>query len=239
MNTATQIKSALQQAANPEKAAFFPKFFKAGPGEYAEGDQFLGITVPDQRAIAKQSLHTPLPEIQTLLNSPIHEHRFTALVILTYQYPKSPDQKSIYDFYLTNTHNINNWDLVDVSCHKIVGAYALKNDAAIKTIHTLSHSSDLWERRISMVSTATFIADNQLGLPLQIATTLIDDSHDLIHKAVGWMLREVGKKHNPTLLTFLDQHAATMPRTALRYALEKQDQPTKTHYIQLKNNTRN
>jgi len=238
MNTANHIKSALQQVANPDKAAFYPKFFKTGPGEYAEGDKFLGITVPHQRAIAKRSLDTPQSELQILLGSPIHEHRLTALIILTYQFPKTntSNQKSIYHFYLSNTHNINNWDLVDVSCHKIVGSYALEHPAAIETIRRLSHSSDLWERRISMVSTAAFIADNQLDLPIEIAHTLVDDSHHLIHKAVGWMLRELGKKDNHTLFTFLDQHAATMPRTALRYALEKQDQPTKIHYMQLKDN---
>lgn len=211
----------LQQFANSEKAAFFPKFFKTGPGQYGEGDQFLGVTVPNQRLVAKKHKGLPLSEIQKLLYSPIHEHRLTSLLILVGQFKKADtnQQKKIYNFYLKHKNRVNNWDLVDSSAHKIVGAYLLDKDRS--PLYTLAPSPNLWDRRIAIISCFAFIAENDFADALAIAEILLNDDHDLIHKAVGWVLREIGKKDPKTHEVFLKQHYKTMPRTMLRYAIEK------------------
>lgn len=227
-----QLRQDLQSLANPKKAAFFPKFFKAGPGEYAEGDQFLGVIVPDQRKVAKKYKNLPLDQIKELLYSPIHEHRLTALFILVAQYQKAKtdeEKKIFYDFYLKHRAQVNNWDLVDSSAHKIVGDYLLTRDRSI--LYELAKSKSLWDRRIAMIAMWTFIREGELEEVLKVAELLVNDSHDLIHKAVGWMLRELGKKDQVIEEKFLKKHHKTMPPTMLRYAIEKFDQQKKDFYM--------
>lgn len=225
------VEKQLQQAANPEKAKILQRFFKTGKGEYGEGDIFLGITVPEQRKIAKQHADLSLYQLQKLLNSKIHENRLVALLILVNKFAKADDkqQKQIADFYLKNTHNINNWDLVDLSAHQILGQYLFDKDKQI--LCKLANSQLLWERRIAIISTFWFIKQNQFEDALKIAGLLINDNHDLIHKAVGWMLREIGKKDQEVEEQFLDKHYKKMPRTMLRYAIEKFDDQKRKHYM--------
>ncbi|PIR55492.1 DNA alkylation repair protein [Candidatus Peregrinibacteria bacterium CG10_big_fil_rev_8_21_14_0_10_36_19] len=225
----TQLKKDLQAYANQEKAEFFPRFFKTGKGQYAEGDKFIGVTVPNQRKIAKKYTNLPLPEVEKLLRDPIHECRLTALLILIEKYKTSP--QAIYDLYIKNLKYINNWDLVDTSAPKILGEYLLENPNR-DLLHKLAKSQNLWERRIAIISTQTFIKHLQFDDTIKIATLLLQDTHDLIHKAVGWMLREVGKKDLKTLENFLKKHHKTMPRTALRYAIEHLPQDKRHHYMQ-------
>jgi 3-methyladenine DNA glycosylase AlkD len=218
-----QLKKEFQSVANPDLAKRLSKFFKTGKGEYAEGDIFLGIKVPVQREIAKKYLNLNLNELQELLNSKIHEHRFTALVILLNKYQKAKknnlEKRKIFEFYLKNTENINNWDLVDMSAPRIVGDFLLKENSDL--LRELAKSKNLWERRIAILSTATFIQKRNFGETLVISEMLLNDKHDLIHKAVGWMLREVGKRNKNILELFLHQRHKQMPRTMLRYAIEK------------------
>ncbi len=225
--------SDLQSLANPEKAKHLQGFFKTRKGEYGEGDIFLGIIVPKQREIAKKYKNIPLNQVQKLLNSKIHEHRMTGLIILTNQYKKVKINKllkrQIYEFYLKNTQNINNWDLVDITCHHIVGDFVLKDGS--DTLRDLAKSQDLWEKRIAMVSTYAFIKQKRLGEPLAIAEILLNDKHDLIHKAVGWMLREIGKRNKNILELFLTPRYKTMPRTMLRYAIEKFPKEERKKYL--------
>lgn len=218
--TAEFILNELRSIANPEKAAFLQRFFKTGKGQYAEGDVFLGIVNPLTRNVAKANKQTPLPELQKLIESPYHEARLAALVIVTEQFKKasSEKRKELFDFYLRNTAHINNWDLVDVTCPHVVGLYLLDKDRSV--LYELAKSPMLWEQRIAMVSTAAFIRRKEYDDALAIAEMLLPHTHDLIHKAVGWMLREVGKRDKDTLTGFLERHAPHMPRTALRYAIE-------------------
>jgi len=227
-----QVAKELDRLANPAKAKDYQWFFKTGKGQYGEGDIFLGISVPHQRQVANLYWDVvDLPQIGELLKSPIHEYRLTALIILVKQYPKN--KKNIYDFYLKNLKHINNWDLVDVSCLKIVGAYCYEHhDYSI--LLKLSQSHSLWERRISMISTAFFIDRMDFTPTITIAKTLLNDPHDLIHKAVGWMLREVGKRDLKVLTDFLNQYTLHMPRTALRYAIEKFPETLRLYYLKLK-----
>ncbi len=198
------------------------RFFKTGKGQYGEGDQFIGITVPDTRIVAEKFIHLSFPDIQSLLDSPIHEERLTALLILVGQYKKGDEQarKNIFDFYLKNTSRVNNWDLVDLSADKIVGAH-LEKEKNRKLLDTLSRSSNLWKKRIAIVSTFHFIRKNEFADTFRITDTLMKDSHDLLHKACGWMLREVGKRDEEELKAFLKKHYKIMPRTMLRYAIER------------------
>ncbi len=221
MSSDQPIIDELRQLANPDKALVLQRFFKTGTGEYGEGDRFLGIPVPAQRIVAKTYRSADLSAIESLLHSPIHEHRLTALLILTYQFPKaSPaQQKVLYEFYLNNTGSINNWDLVDSSAEYIVGAYLANKDK--KPLYRLAHSLLLWERRIAMIACFHFIKHRSFDDALNIAELLLHDSHDLMHKAVGWMLREIGKRDINVLYDFLQQHYRVMPRTMLRYAIEK------------------
>jgi len=218
-----QLKKEVQELRNPEQAKNLQKFFKTGEGEYAEGDVFLGIKVPVQRNVAKKYPNLSLMELQELLNSKIHEHRLIALLILIKRYQKSKkdrlEQRKIFEFYLKNTRNINNWDLVDLSAHHIIGDFVQREGTDI-LIH-LAKSQNIWERRIAIISTAPFIKKRRFGETLTISEILLNDNHDLIHKAVGWMLREVGKKNKGVLELFLIQRYQKMPRVMLRYAIEK------------------
>ena len=229
--TAEGVKKALSRYANKDKAAFFPYFFKTGKGQYGEGDKFIGLTVPDQRKVGKQFADLPLEETKKLLASPIHEHRLTALIILVSQYQKADekDKEKIFKFYFKNISRINNWDLVDCSCRDIVGEHLQKKDR--KILYRLAKSKNLWERRIAMVSTWAYIRKEDLKDTFAIAELLLDDTHDLIHKAVGWMLREAGKRDESALHTFLASHATVMPRTALRYAIERMPEKTRKAYM--------
>lgn len=197
------------------------RFFKTGIGDYAEHDQFLGVSVPELRKIAKNFQHLELKIIETVLHSAYNEERLLALFLLIHQYQKSDakQKEKIFQLYLKNTKHINNWNLVDASAHLIVGAHLFETDRNI--LLTLAKSPDLWERRIAIVATWYFIRQNDLDWTFKLAVTLRNDNHDLIHKAVGWMLREAGKRNKNLLVTFLNQHASKMPRTMLRYAIEK------------------
>lgn len=213
------LKKDLFRLRNPEKARALQRFFKTGKGEYGEGDIFLGIVVPEQRVVAKKYPDLSLNDLQELLNSKIHEYRLTALFILVAKYKKTENKKEIVDFYLKNTRNINNWDLVDLSAPKILGEYLIDRDR--KILYKLARSKNLWERRISILATFIFIKDGDFSDSLKTAEILIKDDHDLIHKAVGWMLREVGKRDLKTEEIFLKKYYKRMPRVMLRYAIEK------------------
>ncbi len=217
----SDLKLDLNNAADPERARGLAWFFKTGPGQYGEGDQFLGITVPVQRKIASRYRHLPFSDLKKLLASPIHEHRFTALTILVAKY-QAGDPKArtdVFNFYLENAAFINNWDLVDASGPYIVGEHLLTRSR--KVLYRLAKSSNLWERRIAMVSTLAFIRQGDVADVFGLAKLLLEDKHDLMHKATGWMLREAGKRSLPELRAFLAEHYAALPRTALRYAIER------------------
>ncbi len=220
----SQITEALEHLAVPEKAAFYPRFFKAGPGEYAEGDQFIGVTVPDQRRIAKEFWNKiSLAELESLLSSPIHEHRHTALLILVAKFEKSKNREEkaqIVDFYLNHKKFINNWDLVDNSCYKILGRYAFENGRE-DLLRILAAEDNLWSNRIAIVSTMYFVKKKRFELLKEIVLKNLSHKHDLMHKANGWLLREMGQQDENELMTFLKTHYKTMPRTTLRYAIEK------------------
>lgn len=226
------LKKALENAANPDKAAVSAGFFKTGKGQYGEGDIFIGVTIPAIRSICKQYFkQTELNDIQTLLNDPIHEARLLGVLLLVYQFEKADDEirKTLYEFYLTNTVHINNWDLVDLSARQIVGCYLYNKDRAV--LYQLAESNSLWEQRIAIIATFHFIKQQQFDDTFAIAKMLLTHRHDLIHKAVGWMLREVGKKDRTALESFLNDHYQTMPRTMLRYAIEKFPEPLRQHYL--------
>lgn len=229
--TAAEIHHRLERLADPEHAQILQRFFKTGPGQYGEGDIFIGIRVPALRALAKEFKDTPLKEVRTVLQSAIHEERLLALLMLVNFFPKGDDakQKQIYDLYLKNTRFINNWDLVDLSAHHIIGAYLHNKDRA--PLYKLVRSNSLWERRISIISTYHYIRKNEFADTLMLSKSLLNDKHDLIHKAVGWMLREVGKRHLATEEDFLNQHYKTMPRTMLRYAIEKFPESKRLAYL--------
>ncbi len=217
-----QAKQALHSHANPEDALFLQRFFKTGPGEYAEGDIFIGVRVPMTRKIARQFKDLPLDLTVKLLRSSVHEERLLALVILTERMKKKEseaDKKEIYKLYLSHTEWINNWDLVDVTAEHVVGRYLY--DKPRQPLYNLAASKDLWERRISIISTFYFIRKGDFEDTLRLAELHLEDSHDLMHKAVGWMLREVGKRDQPTEEDFLRKHYRVMPRTMLRYAIER------------------
>jgi 3-methyladenine DNA glycosylase AlkD len=215
------ILQELLSVADPEKAQFLQRFFKTGKGQYAEGDVLLGITVPLTRDIVKRCPALPFSDIQQLVDSDYHEVRLAGLLLLVKQFKKAPEagRKKIFDFYLKNARRANNWDLVDVTCRDVVGLYLL--DKADRTVlYRLADSRNLWEQRIAMVSTWTFIKYHQFDDTLALSEKLLHHPHDLMHKATGWMLREVGKKDRETLCGFLETHHRVMPRTTLRYAIE-------------------
>jgi len=210
-----------QKNADKCKAQILQRFFKTGKGEYGEGDVFLGIIVPKQREIAKKYSNLDLDSIKKLLESKIHEHRLTGLIILTCQFKKGDEkkQKEIFDFYLKNAKKINNWDLVDLSAPNILGKYLL--DKKRDLLYSLAKSENLWEKRIAIISTFEFIKNNDFSDTILISEILLNDKHDLIHKAVGWMLREIGKRDIEKEEIFLKKHYKIMPRTMLRYAIER------------------
>ena len=219
--TLRRVRDCLNTRKNQKKARILQRFFKTGPGEYAEGDLFLGITVPAIRQLAKQFQDLPLCDIQKLLSSGFHEERLLALLLLISQYCKGEEarRKEIYELYLANTRFINNWDLVDVSAKHIVGHYLAARSK--KPLFRLARSRSLWERRIAILSTFYFIGQGQYSESLEIARALLQDPHDLIHKAVGWMLREIGERDRFLEKSFLKRFYKKMPRTMLRYAIEK------------------
>ena len=227
--TIQQLEKILQENRNEKQAQILQGFFKTGKGEYGEGDIFLGIKVPEQRKVAKQYAHLSLADTQALLNSKIHDHRMVALMILIDKYKKTDNKEEIVDIYLKNAKKVNNWDLVDLSAPQILGNYLLDKNKA--TLHKLAKSKNLWEKRIAIVSTWTFIRNNQLDDTIKISETLLNDKHDLIHKAVGWMLREVGKKNQAVEEKFLKKYHKTMPRTMLRYSIEKFDEKKRKFYM--------
>lgn len=231
---AKEIIAALEARGSAEKAANSAWFFKTGEGQYGYGDKFIGVSVPEQRIIAKEFKDLSLREIQNLLNSKFHECRLTALIILVNQFKKANEKtrKEIFDFYIANTKNINNWDLVDSSASQIVGAYLLDKDR--KLLYKFARSNSMWERRISVISTFAFIDQNQFDDSLEIAKILINDAEDLMHKAVGWMLREMGKRDLQTLTNYLNLNAHLLPRTSLRYAIEKYPEATRKRFLAIK-----
>ena len=231
--TAEFILQELLSVANPEKAKFLQGFFKTGKGQYAEGDVLLGIVVPITRNIVKVNKALPLSEIQILLDSEYHEARLAGLLFLVQQFKKAKreeERKEIFDFYLKNARKANNWDLVDVTCRDVIGTYLLdKEDKSV--LYKLAESDNLWEQRIAIVSTWMFIKYKQYDDTLALSEKLMNHKHDLMHKAVGWMLREVGKKDKETLTDFLEIHYKNMPRTALRYAIEHFSPEEKAYFM--------
>ncbi|MBI4022699.1 DNA alkylation repair protein [Candidatus Berkelbacteria bacterium] len=258
--TAQVVQRALQALASPERAISSAWFFKTGPGQYGEGDEFLGVAVPEQRKIARQFRELPLSQIARLLASKIHEHRLTALLILVDQFERAMrdqllgrtlrvEPRSIVEFYFEHLDRVNNWDLVDSSAPQILGTWLLvarPGDTpgvkgrytpgvkeGRKILYKLARSKSLWDRRIATISTAAFIKQHDFSDTLKIAEMLVHDPHDLIQKAVGWMLREVGNRDQQVEEEFLDRYAAAMPRTMLRYAIEKFPHDSRTHYMSL------
>jgi 3-methyladenine DNA glycosylase AlkD len=231
MLTLEDLVGEMKKLANPKKAKDLSRFFKTGKGEYGEGDIFLGLVVPQQRQLSKKYQDLSLKDLQILLSSKIHEQRLVALMILVLKSAKAKEkeQKEIVNFYLKNTKRINNWDLVDLSCHHILGKYFFNKDR--KIFYKLARSKNLWEKRISVISTFDFIRNNQFEDSLKIAEILLHDKHDLIHKAVGWMLREIGKRDQKVEEEFLKKHYQTMPRTMLHYAIEKFPEPKRQFYL--------
>jgi 3-methyladenine DNA glycosylase AlkD len=221
MNDILLIKRDIRSHRDPDRATHAKRFFKTGKGEYGEGDRFLGLTVPTIRAIVKAHPQTSIRDGFELLCSPWHEERFAALLVLmrAYRFASEKEKGMIVKRYIASTRYINNWDLIDVTAPRIVGDYYLHRSQ--KPLIDLARSHDLWKKRIAIISTATFIHEHKLDSTLQISKILLHDDHDLIHKAVGWMLREVGKRNIKRLRSFLQKHAHAMPRTMLRYAIEK------------------
>lgn len=232
-NYLLQIKKDLHKKSDNEKAKILQRFFKTGPGEYGYGDKFLGVVVPEQRKIAKKFFTLlSLNEVVKILCSPFHEERLTALIILVLKYEHSflSDKKKIFQIYLKNLRYINNWDLIDLTAPKIVGDYLFDKDKT-KLIR-LAKSKHLWSRRVAILATYYFIKNGNCVWALKISKILLNDKHDLIHKAVGWMLREVGKNCGEEIeKKFLDYHKDKMPRTMLRYAIEKFSEIERKKYL--------
>ena len=215
------ITAELQALSQDEKRKMLPRFFKTGKGEYGEADVFLGVVVPNVRNVARKHKAESLNEVSQLLGSAWHEVRLCGLIIMVEQFKRADDtmRKAIFDLYLSLTDRINNWDLVDLSCPSIVGAYLL--DKSRDILYQLAESTLLWDNRIAIVSTYTFIRNGQLEDTFALATRMMVHKHDLMHKAIGWMLREAGKRNEQRLYKYIMQHRNTMPRTMLRYAIEK------------------
>lgn len=233
-NILKEIKESLAVLSIPEKAAFFPKFFKTGKGEYGEGDLFLGVKVPDQRAVAKEYYaKISLDELSELLSSPYHEHRLTALIMLISKFERTKDlsvKEEIIDFYLKHLGFVNNWDLVDTSCYKILGRYAFENQKE-NLLRKLADSDQMWHKRIAVVGTMHYIKKGSFELTKEFVTQNLYHPHDLMHKANGWLLREMGNKNETELISYLNQYYKEMPRTCLRYAIEKLDEELRQDYL--------
>jgi 3-methyladenine DNA glycosylase AlkD len=231
VNNLAELRRGFRSLGDTARAHHSQKFFRTGPGEYGEGDQFLGITVPQTRKMVKQCGSLAQQEILELLHSEFHEERLLALLVLVDRFKRGdePQQKSIYNLYLKHKRFVNNWDLVDLSAPNIVGTYLLNADRSV--LYKLAHSKRLWDRRIAILATLTFIKEGQFDDTLHIAELLLQDKEDLIHKAVGWMLRETGKKNLQVEETFLQTHYRRMPRTMLRYAIEKFTEKRRQQYL--------
>jgi len=230
----TKVLQELTSQTNQAKIEVFKRFFKTGKGQYGEGDQFLGITVPILRNIAKKNQDITITDVEKLLKHKVHEVRLCALLILVYKFKKADGnvKKQIFDLYLKNTQYINNWDLVDLTAPTIVGEYLIDKDRTI--LYELAKNSDLWKRRIAIIATFAFIREQDVLDTIKISKILINDKHDLIHKATGWMLREVFKRNNEMIIDFLNDYATKMPRTMLRYTIEKMPQEQRLYYLHLR-----
>jgi 3-methyladenine DNA glycosylase AlkD len=230
-----EIQKEIRKEGDKKKAVFLGRFFKTGKGEYAEGDEFLGLTVPQSRRIVKKYKDLPLVDCINLLHSKMHEERLIALLIMVSQFEKGDEKtrKEIYDLYLANTQYINNWDLVDLSAGQIVGTYLSQHTASCNLVLvSLAKSNDLWERRIAIIATFALIRSGEYEKTFTVADILLHDNHDLIHKAVGWMLREVGKRISQDVEEkFLKSRYKTMPRTMLRYAIERFEEGKRKKYL--------
>lgn len=224
-----ELLKELKSLADPERATHSQRYFKTGKGEYGEGDVFLGLNMGQQRQISKKYKEIDLADVQKLLNSDIHEQRMIGVLILVDKFSKSENGKEIFDFYVANAKRVNNWDLVDLSAPNIVGSYLLNKSKDI--LYKLAKSKNLWERRISIISTFAFIGRNELEDSLKLAEILLKDKHDLIHKAVGWVLREIGKRDEKVLEDFLKTHYEKIPRTTLRYAIERFEEGRRKNYL--------
>ena len=235
MTLHNQILEALQFLSTPEKKEFLPYFFKTGKGQYAEGDQFIGVVVPDSRKLVKEYWQkATLDDVQEILKSEFHEMRLVALLILVTKFEKSKDEKekkNLVDFYLKNTKYINNWDLVDLSCYKLLGRYCFENQKD-DILRELSNSDNMWEKRIAIVATMHHIKKGKsFDLTQELVLNNLNHPHDLMHKANGWLLREIGNKDEEVLLDFLKIYYQNMPRTTLRYAIEKLDEDLRQDFL--------
>lgn len=229
--TAELIQKELELLSTPEKKEFLPYFFKTGKGQYGEGDKFLGVVVPDSRKVAKKYKGIAFSEVEKLLNSEFHECRLCALIILVERFKKSNEQerKEIFEFYISHTQRINNWDLVDLSSQYIVGEYLVDKDRSI--LYRLADSKLLWDQRIAVLATFAFIRRSDFDDLLALSEKMLCHKHDLMHKAVGWLLREAGKRDKSVLIAFLDKYYRLMPRTMLRYSIEKLSNEERLHYM--------
>ncbi len=226
-----QIRKQLTELSDATIAEHSLRFFKTGPGQYGEGDRFIGIRVPVLRKVAREHRLLDLKDVKSVLQSPIHEERLLALLVLVLQFEKgdAATRKAVYDFYIEHLTHVNNWDLVDSSAHQIVGGHL--RDRSRRPLYRWAKSNDLWERRVSIIATYAFIKDNDFDDTLAIAELLLHDDHDLIHKAVGWMLREVGNRDRAVEESFLKEHYHGMPRTMLRYAIERFPERRRKAYL--------
>jgi 3-methyladenine DNA glycosylase AlkD len=232
--TAEDVKRGLMAYAKTDDSVFLQRFFKTNEGQYGAGDVFIGVRVPQTRAVCRQYKGLPLGEVQKLLNSEVHECRLAALILLSNQYAEASDEQkqAIYALYLKNVYagRVNNWDLVDVSVEHVIGVHLMKRSREV--LFTLASSNNVWQRRVAMVSTFHFLKQGDPSTTLEIAEVLLYDSHDLIQKAVGWMLREMGKRVDEQLLVdFLQKHYKKMPRTMLRYAIERLSGEQRLHFM--------
>lgn len=232
-STVAELRKQLRKYANKKRAEASARFFKTGKGEYGEGDVFIGVAMPDIRAVAKAHRDASMQTVKTLLRSEIHEERMLALLIWTYQYEKvdSNTREQIYQTYLKNRKYVNNWDLIDVTVPRTIGRHIVDGHVDQAVLDTLAHSKSLWDRRIAILATAAFIQRDTFTPTLRIARVLLKDEHDLIHKAVGWMLREVGKRDRTVLERFLRDHYDELHRTTLRYAIERFPEKLRKKYL--------
>lgn len=231
MNTAARVKASLRSQADPEKAAFYPRFFRAEPGGYGEGDRFLGVTVPKQRRVARQARGLAPGQIRKLLADPFHECRLTGLLILVDRYERADDagKDEAAALYLDSLDQVNNWDLVDSSAHKILGPHLREGDRTL--LYDLARSGDLWRQRVAVIATFAYIATGDFADTFALADLLLGHPHDLIHKAVGWAIREVGNRDREAMEAFLAPRYERMPRTMLRYAIEKLPEERRQDYL--------
>ncbi|MCR5887026.1 DNA alkylation repair protein [Hymenobacter sp. J193] len=238
MPTAADLLARIHSLADPPRAVAVARFFQTGPGQYGEGDQFLGLPMPQQRQLARKFRGLPMAEVEQLVQNPWHDCRSVGLIIWTLQFAKAgpAGRQAVYERYLQNRGFINNWDLVDITCPTIVGGYLLMQDRA--PLYELAAENHLWSQRMSIVSTLAFIRQGQFADTFALAEQLLSYPHDLIHKATGWMLREVGKRNEDALEEFLADHAPQMPRTMLRYAIEKLPAARRQYHLQTTKKTR-